>query len=63
MPKSDTILGRDLLRLARKFIAENEITCSETVYQTDRVIEGAYDFIEAICELIGYAPRDEDDDE
>lgn len=49
----------NLLAFAQKFIAEQSITCSETIYQTDRVIENAYEFIEGVCDIAGYAP-DED---
>lgn len=43
--------------ICRRFIADQEITCPETIYQTDRVIENAPEFIEQICELIGYADQ------
>lgn len=45
--------------LCLKFIKDNEITCAETVYQSDRVIEHAYEFIEKVCETVGYC-SDED---
>lgn len=48
-----------LVALCRKFIAEKRVYVAETIYQTDRVIEGAYEFIEGICDLVGYH---EDDD-
>lgn len=38
----------------RAFIAAQEITCAETVNQSDRVIENAYAFIEGVCKIIGY---------
>ena len=43
-----------LLELCQKFVRDNGISCPEAIYQTDRVIENAYEFIEAICELVGY---------
>jgi hypothetical protein len=51
----------ELFDLCREFIKENKIECSETIYQTDRVAENSLEFIESICDLIGY--HEEDDDE
>lgn len=48
----------ELWNLCQKFISEQAITCPETIYQTDRVMENAAELIEEICELIGYAPRE-----
>lgn len=42
----------------RDFIDAKEISCPETIAQTDRVIEGAYDFIEGVCDLVGYYDED-----
>lgn len=44
----------DLWKLCEKFIDENDIGHPETIYQTDRVIERAYEFIENICDIVGY---------
>lgn len=44
-----------LMYECKKFIRENEISCG---YQTDRVIENAYDFIRLICEIVGYYDGD-----
>lgn len=49
-----------LWRHCRSFIKGHEIRCAETVFQTDRVIVNACDFIEGICEIVGYH-KDEDD--
>lgn len=43
-----------LIALCKKFVVDQEITCSESVYQSDRVIENAYEFIEEICNIVGY---------
>ena len=37
-----------------KFIDEQRISCPETISQSDRVIENAYDFIEQLCDIVGY---------
>ncbi len=53
----------ELFDLCREFIKENKIDCSETIYQTDRIVENSLEFIESICELIGYHEEDEDEEE
>lgn len=45
-----------------RFITDQKIGCAESVYQTDRVITNAYEFIEGVCDIVGYY-EDEDDDE
>lgn len=40
--------------IIQNFIEENRISCAETIYQTDRVIENAYEFIESLTEIVGY---------
>lgn len=49
----------DLELFCREFIQKQRISCAETVYQTDRVIENAYEFIEGICERVGYHEGDD----
>lgn len=57
-------IARDLLRHCVKFINEHDIGCSETIYQCDRVILNATDFIEGVCEIVGYKDNVwEDEDE
>lgn len=41
--------------IVKAFVDEQGITCAEAIYQTDRVIENAYEFIERLCEFVGYA--------
>lgn len=50
----DAAKGAALLQLCRGFIAKQSISCAEAVYQSDRVILNAYDFIAEICEIAGY---------
>ena len=50
----------ELFDLCREFIKENKIDCSETIYQTDKVAENSLEFIESICELIGYHEDEEE---
>lgn len=49
-----------LWRLCQKFIIEQGISCPETISQTDSVIENAYDFIEDICDIVGYLENDDE---
>ena len=50
-----------VLELVRRFIQDNEIRSAETIYQADRVGENALEFIELLCEVVGYY-KDEDED-
>jgi hypothetical protein len=54
----------ELHRVCLEFITKQKITCPETIFQSDRVIENAYEFIQEICDIVGYAKyEDEDQDE
>lgn len=48
-----------LFALVKQFRDENGINCSEAIYQTDHVIENAYEFIEALVETIGYSKEED----
>lgn len=52
-----------LFDLCQKFIRENRISCPETIYQMDHVIEHACEFIHDVCEIVGYAPSEEDEED
>ena len=43
-----------LRTLVKKFIEDNTIHCAESVYQTDWVAENSLEFIESLCEVVGY---------
>lgn len=49
-----------LLKLCQKFIKDNKISCPEAIYQCDWVINNAYDFIENICDIVGYLNPEEE---
>ena len=54
--------SRDKLwELCQKFITDQRISCPESVYQCDWVIENAYVFIEEICNIVGYQREEEID--
>lgn len=49
-----------LYKICEQFILTNKIRCPETIGQSDRVIENAYDLIGEICDAIGYYNDDSD---
>ena len=44
----------------KSFIKDQKVRCPEDVWQSDKVIENAYEFIEGICNIVGYFKDDED---
>lgn len=48
-----------LWRTCYEFIKSQNIGCPETIYQTDWVIENAYEFIEDVCDIVGYKEDEE----
>ena len=50
-----------LWKLCQAFIAEQQISCAEAVYDSDRVAENAYEFIAGVCEIVGFHDYGEDD--
>ena len=51
---TELVNTRKLVDHCAQFIQDQRISCAETVYQTDRVIENAYEFIEGVCDIVGY---------
>ncbi len=49
---------QELLMLCQAFINKHNIWGDEMIYQTDKVIEDAYEFIEDICKIVGYIELD-----
>ncbi|WP_062120231.1 hypothetical protein [Aureimonas sp. AU40] len=45
------------------FIVKQDIHHSETVYQSDRVIQNAYEFVDGCCQIVGFKPMDREDDD
>jgi hypothetical protein len=44
---------KDLIyNIVFKFMIDNKISCSETIWQTDWVIEHAYDFIDNLYQIV-----------
>lgn len=50
-----------LLDYCKKYIDDQSIGSSECIYQNDNVILSAYEFIEGICEIVGYHEYSEDE--
>lgn len=53
-PRDDDRPPRRLIKYIRNFIRKHEITCSETIHQSDRLNLAAPDFLDECCEIIGY---------
>jgi hypothetical protein len=51
---------QQLLNLCKQFIEANRIECPETIYQCDWASENALEFIENICDIIGYYKYSDD---
>ncbi len=44
----------ELWKLCEKFIKEQQISGPEAVHQCDNVIINAYEFIQNVCDIVGY---------
>ncbi|OCP21999.1 MULTISPECIES: hypothetical protein [unclassified Ensifer] len=56
------MLDREKLwQFCQAFIDKQNIHCAETICQTDRVIENAYEFIDGVCKIVGFK-KDEDEE-
>jgi len=51
-----------LFQLCKKFVDKHKISCADAVHQSDRVQEDATNFIEDVCEIVGYWEWDEDNE-
>lgn len=49
-----------LFDLCKKYCDDHEISCAEMIYDTDDIITDAYEFIEKICDIVGYYKHPED---
>lgn len=43
-----------LWKLCERFIREQRISCEEAIYQSDWVVVNSYEFIEEVCDIVGY---------
>jgi hypothetical protein len=51
-----------VLQLVEAFVKEQEVSCSEAIYQNDNVIVGAYEFIDQLCEVAGFHKFEEENE-
>lgn len=56
-------VNADATQRVQEFIIKHKISCAETIHQSDRVIENAYQLIEDLATIVGYYkdPDDESD--
>lgn len=53
-------MEEELLARVKKFMMDNKVSCEETIYQCDWVIENAYEFIADLYNIIEPAlPKEE----
>ena len=52
---------QELFALCQKFIDKHDIWGDEMIYQSDRVIENAYEFIADICGIVGYVKHEDEE--
>lgn len=53
---------KKIVDMVENFILDNKIRCSESIWQRDNIIENAYDFIENLCDIVGYYKDDEEEE-
>lgn len=53
---------QELMEFCKKFIEEQQIWGGEVIFQSDHVIENAYEFIEGVCNIVGYMELPEDEE-
>lgn len=51
-----------LWKVCEDFIKAQRIGSAETIYQSDRVIENAYEFIDNVCGVVGFEREEDDED-
>ena len=57
--KTERELKDMLWEHTKNFVKEQRISCSETVYQTDRVIVNGYEFIDGAAKIVGFHEEDD----
>lgn len=53
-------MEQQLSEIVKEFVAQHQLSCAESIYQTDSAIEAAYEFIERLCDIVGYHREDTD---
>jgi len=52
-----------VLQIVESFVKDQQIHCPEVIYQSDRVIMNAYEFIDELVSIAGFLPDDKEDEE
>lgn len=53
----------ELWEFCKYFISKEDIGSGECVYQNDNVILNALEFIEGVCNIVGYSELNDDDED
>lgn len=53
-------IDAELFDICKDFIRENQISCSDSIYDRDSLQLQALDLLEQICDLIGYYEPEEE---
>jgi hypothetical protein len=64
----ETVYSERCVRCAFRFCAKSGSICGDCAFNpsapvTNRVIENAHEFIEEICEIVGYAEEEEEEED
>lgn len=46
----------------QEWIKEHEPLCAESIYQSDRIAEYSLELVETVCNIVGYAEVDPDEE-
>ena len=58
---SDQAKKEALFEMVKRFVADRRITCPETIYQRDSLVEDASEFMERCVEIVGYQSAGDDE--
>lgn len=50
----NNILSNEVLTEVQKFIKKHDIFCEECIYDNDTIAEESLEFIERLCDIVGY---------
>jgi len=51
----------ELWKVCQNFVAQHEIGCAESIYQSDRVMIAAPELVEEVCNVVGYKPYEDEE--
>lgn len=53
-------MEKELVDTIREFIEEHDITCPETIFQSDNISLESLNLIETLCEIVGYKDNEDE---